>query len=236
MKKNNMLRLASVLLVAVLLTTSLVSGVFAYYMSTDNTSDEARVAKWGVVIEYDNVDMFKTTYETGNETVVSSTTEDVVAPGTAGDLTGITITGTPEVDVKVEQKAELTLTGWTLPDGTEYCPIVIKVGDEEIKMTTTVAAFETAVENAIAAKSVERYEANSNLAADADDSVDVNDDVVVSWYWDFDDNDTAKDTALGNAAAGLTLNADGKWVSDGTGAAKAATIKLAITTTITQID
>ena len=46
MKKNRMMRLASILLVCVLLTTSVISGTFAKYTSTVAATDTARVAKW----------------------------------------------------------------------------------------------------------------------------------------------------------------------------------------------
>ena len=47
MKKNRMMRLAAFLLVCVLLTTSVISGTYAKYVSTTTDSDSARVAKWG---------------------------------------------------------------------------------------------------------------------------------------------------------------------------------------------
>ena len=47
MKKNRMLRLASALLILTLLTTSVIGGTFAKYVSTGSVSDTARVAKWG---------------------------------------------------------------------------------------------------------------------------------------------------------------------------------------------
>ena len=50
MKTNKMMRLASVLLVAVLLSTCAISGTFAKYVTTKEASDSARVAKFGVTI------------------------------------------------------------------------------------------------------------------------------------------------------------------------------------------
>ena len=50
MKKNRMMRLASVLLVLTLLSTSVISGTFAKYVTSDQASDTARVAKFGVVV------------------------------------------------------------------------------------------------------------------------------------------------------------------------------------------
>lgn len=118
MKKNKTMRLASVLLIAVLLTTSIISGTFAKYVTTGETSDEARVARFGVVVTGSG-DLFSTTYKkvsngngpsTATEdekpftalTVESSNTDNLVAPGTKND-TGLklAVTGKPEVDVKI---------------------------------------------------------------------------------------------------------------------------------------
>ena len=51
MRNNRMMRAASALLVAVLLTTSTISGTFAKYVTEKEVSDTARVAKWGVEID-----------------------------------------------------------------------------------------------------------------------------------------------------------------------------------------
>ena len=81
MKKNTMMRVASALLVAVLLSTCAISGTFAKYVSTATGTDTARVAYWGFgldsSIEIDN--LFEAVYQT---TVASVNGEDVIAPGT----------------------------------------------------------------------------------------------------------------------------------------------------------
>lgn len=125
MKKNKMMRLASGLLVAVLITTSTISGTFAKYVTADIAEDSARVAKWGVVVTADGT-LFGKTYlnATGDTpgaddadpatiTVKSSNDEKVVAPGTKND-TGISasISGKPEVDVRV-----MVAVRGLLPDG-----------------------------------------------------------------------------------------------------------------------
>lgn len=87
MKKNKMMRTASVLLVLTLLTVCVISGTFAKYTTTADGTDTARVAKWG--FESSSVelnDLFSKTYKgaadgAGN-TVVSE--DDVIAPGTSG--------------------------------------------------------------------------------------------------------------------------------------------------------
>lgn len=224
MKKNRMMRLASMLLVAVLLTTSTISGTFAKYVTTDGASDTARVAKWGVTIKTTGK-MFGDAYKDGvvnftaDEEVdtirVQADTEgtNVVAPGTNGTLAAYDIEGKPEVDTEVTYTAELTLANWEI-DGVEYCPIVFNVNGAEIKFVDSVANLETAVEEAIVA-ATKNYHTNDDLS-------DVEDDLVVTWAWEFevDDATNIKDTALGNQAA----------------EGSAATIKLDTTCTIAQVN
>ncbi len=123
MKKNRMLRLASALLILTLLTTSVIGGTFAKYVSEGSVSDTARVAKWGVEIKtsgtlYSDAYAIKDAADSkGNLpaawaaspsadsiTVAASTQNDnIVAPGTKSYDHGLSfsISGTPEVAVKV---------------------------------------------------------------------------------------------------------------------------------------
>lgn len=111
MKKNKMMRLASAMMVMTLMTTSVISGTFAKYVTQDSAQDKARVAKFGVVVEAEgtlfNDEYEKTSSIVGGEdtlSVVSKTEgENVVAPGTenVGEIT-FSIKGAPEVDVKVD--------------------------------------------------------------------------------------------------------------------------------------
>lgn len=84
MKKNTMMRVASVLLVAVLLTTCAISGTYAKYVTSATSSDSARVAYWGFSgTTFSIEDLFSTTYTN----VKSNDTDDVIAPGTDGSAT-----------------------------------------------------------------------------------------------------------------------------------------------------
>lgn len=84
MKKNKMMRAASALMVATLLTTSVISGTFAKYTTSANTQDGAHVAVWGFKPTTINIsDLFKNAYDS----TVKSGDEyqcDVIAPGTTG--------------------------------------------------------------------------------------------------------------------------------------------------------
>ena len=63
MKKNKMMRIASVLLVAVLLSTCAISGTFAKYVTTDSGSDSARVAKFAFTVSENGTDFTTTDAE-----------------------------------------------------------------------------------------------------------------------------------------------------------------------------
>ena len=222
MKKNKIMRIASVLLVAVILTTCAISGTFAKYVTSGSGSDTARVAKFGVTVT-GTADTFKETYAKNDDsftlaanTVVS--TEDVVAPGTSGSMAAFTLSGTPEVAVRVAFTGRLELGDkWVDSTSHYYCPIEITVGDTTFKGTTYASAdeFEAAV-NAKIATFTQNYEAGTDLS-----SIDVSANApAISWKWAFTGNDDVKDTYLGDQAA------DGK----------AATISLSVKATVTQID
>ena len=240
MMKNKAMRIAAGVGVTTLLTMSVISGSFAKYITSGTGTDSARAAKFGVTVTA-NGTMFASEYATDDEavgtiakSVISSGGEDdhVVAPGTKGELLNATITGKPEVAVKVSYEPTLTLNGWEYTDddsnlSTEYFPIIFKVGDKKygitgmkdsagIKITNgsaNVEALKTAVENAIRAYS-KNYAANTDLALVAPDYVNV------SWEWAYNGNSDEKDTYLGDQAA----------------ANKASTVELSMKTTVTQID
>ena len=243
MKKNVMMRIASILLVCVLATTCGISGTFAKYVTKAESEDNARVAKWGVTIT-GATDMFLEEYDKdlalSDKTVVSAddeTINDLVAPGTEGTLTKFDISGEPEVAVRVTYVVDtFELTGWTA-DGDEYCPIIFKVvnhgvakllyiGGTDINGVdiTNVAELKAAVSAAIVACKAD-YEAGANLA-------DAEDDLVVSWMWQFD-----------HLAAGF-LGADGQNDEDDTHLGNwkmndplnPPTINFKVTCFITQVD
>lgn len=238
MMKNRAMRMAMGTGAAVLLTMGVISGSFAKYITSGNGTDSARAAKFGVTVTA-NGTMFAGEYATDDEgvgtivkSVVSSggTDDHVVAPGTKGELVNATITGKPEVAVKVSYEPTLDLKGWAYVDESglsEYFPIIFKVGDKKYGITgmkdstgakiangsANIEGLKTAVENAIRAYS-KNYVANTDLALVAPDYVDV------SWEWAYSGNSDEKDTYLGDQAAEN----------------KAATVELSLKTTVTQID
>lgn len=123
MKKNKMMRLASWLLVLTLLTTCIISGTFAKYVTSDEAEDTARVAKWGVTTTisgalfgehyFSNDDtsqnQISTTYTGSVDSIKQGTPTkgdggNIVAPGTKSENMIINISGIPEVEGEVAVK------------------------------------------------------------------------------------------------------------------------------------
>lgn len=120
MRKNKMMRLASGLLVAVLLTTSMISGTFAKYISEASGEDSARVAKWSFQVGGKDIaaknevtfDLFATIVDTvlvdGQEVADTDVDEQLIAPGTKGRF-DIVLTNASEVTAKYAIAFEETI-------------------------------------------------------------------------------------------------------------------------------
>lgn len=225
MKKNKIMRLASGLLVAVLLTTCAISGTFAKYVTSAESSDSARVAKWGVTVSTTGNTFGGAYFNEANGNGVStsfvasthsvhSAGGNVVAPGTKGTLAAFAVTGQPEVDVKVTYVATIELANWNT-GSEDYFPIIFTVKDitgntetyglsytTATKKSDTIANLIIAVEEAIEANTT-YYETLTNLST-------INDDIVVSWEWPFSTSaaNDVKDTALGDLGTAPTISID----------------------------
>lgn len=179
MKKNVMMRVASALLVAVLMTTCAISGTFAKYTTTASGSDNARVARWGFTKNTLTVDMFDGSYTN----VQSGDSWNVLAPGTTKTTTidFQPAEGTPEVaytfDVTVNVEILNDVSGY-LAD-----KLVWTVNGENVGNYTNIQAKIDALYN-------------GTIAA-GDNPVDL----VIVWTWAIGttDADHESDTALGNA-------------------------------------
>ena len=227
MKKNTMMRVASALLVAVLLSTCAISGTFAKYVTSADVADTARVAKWGVTVTA-NGSLFEQQYandgtvetdKDGNAiayTVVSAAADDVVAPGTANaEGLKFSIKGTPEVAVNVDFNIT-NVSDVVLPAGdyldyttgnnaadkfnqaTDYYPIVYTLKQNGTEVKAGTLAEIEAYLNGIEGN----YPANTPLDTTFGD-------YTLTWAWVFGDaaNNQA-DTVLGQAAAGIEKNTD----------------------------
>ncbi len=235
-KKNWTLRAAVLMLALVLITSCFVGGTFAKYVTSKSGTDSARVAKFGVTVTA-NGDVFAKEYDTNDQAVVGTiaksviSTDKVVAPGTTsnGDFVAATITGTPEVAVRVSYKLDATtlqLENWKDGDGQFYCPLVFKVKTPDGNTVISGMEFQTAeamkaaLVNTVAAYTKD-YAPGTDLSGKAADTL------AISWEWPFETGTDAdkpannvKDTFLGDEAA----------------AGRAATVSLTLATTVTQID
>ena len=204
MKKNTMMRIASVLMVAVLLSTCAISSTFAKYVTSGSDGDTARIAKWGVRVSVSAQDAFTYQYDkkedsdiTIAKTVISASGQDdsgnvtngddVLAPGTSGVLLQqAQVTGTPEVAVNVSRTADLDIGDKWEVDDVFYCPLIIN----------GISGLDYASADDFEADVARSLTTSDNYAANAG----VESNVTVSWSWAFDGDDV-KDTALGNKAA-----------------------------------
>ena len=224
MKKNAMLKIAAILMVAVLLTTCAISSTFAKYVTAGDEviTNQARVAKWGLSItaatpatgaadDDGNIKLFLNSYDGGSDLSVKGDSEAIViAPGTSNssDAFTITLAGTPEVAYKLIVEADLSLSGWTTTEG-YYCPLAITVDGAATPIYgnsyDTAEEFATAVENAIAAAILGTTVAKGSdgkytlsYAPLTEVPASAKDGVSVSWAWAFDDTVTGNPAGIDN--------------------------------------
>lgn len=234
MKKNKMMRAASFLLVAVLLSTSVISGTFAKYVTTATGSDTARVAKFGVEVKA-ITSIFNTQYAgTDAVTVLSSNSDKIIAPGTTGEAVAFTITGSPEVDVNVDVTlgafTRVTLPAGDYPDYTTantadmyaapvYQPVEWTLKKEGVAVSGCENVGLDVIQTYLTGTLSNDYQVEGGEFAA------INGTYSLAWNWDFNGNDQA-DTVLGQIAAGK-IPAPAGYV---------ANESFALTITVTQID
>lgn len=199
MQKNAVRRLLLLCFCLSMITASLVGTSLAKYTTSATGSDSARVAKWGVVVEANgNGDIFSNEYRAGSSNNVDifkeSTTEiseeaskgdaavtivnsvlsvndKIVAPGTYGNMARVTLSGKPEVAVRVEYKVDVDLgDNWKDKSGNFYCPIEILIKEQSYtfkilqgSIDDTAEDFEKAIKNYMN-KYTKEYPPNTDLS------------------------------------------------------------------------
>lgn len=188
MKKNKMMRIASVLLVAVLMSTCAISGTFAKYVTEATGSDSARVAKWDFKVNNTTAnsnnftfDLFKTVNDSdGNaETDIKYTDGTIIAPGTKGSFE---IVLKNDSEVTAEYVIDYTVTN------TNNIPVVFSLDGQDWKSNINELDVTTPV----------------TVAIDATAPT-----ITVHWMWAFDGNNDEGDTTLGLAGEAV-LKVDAK--------------------------
>lgn len=207
MRKNKMMRIASALLVAVLLTTCAISGTFAKYTTSVTSHDEARVAYWGWDATSLTIDMFDNSYDQ----VLSSGEVDgftnVIAPGTAKTTTfafGYTNYKTdkiqaPEVDYTFTVNATITGDYDSLDANTNFYWTLKAPGASDATKYQTVAELLAAVKALSGDASGTKTYTAGNLPTTFTSADEV---YTIGWAWEFGTGIAAEDeadTAMGNS-------------------------------------
>ena len=205
MKKGLMIGALAVLLGVVGYTGG---QTFAKYISTvELPSQSATVAKWGLTANAVATEMFGTKYNEVADTVAKVTTTDsglvvkaatstgnIVAPGTSGQMT-ITLSGQAEVDAKVTFAA--TLVDISLDT---YHPI-----SWTVTRATNGGAATKEVDAKVGAE-VESYFDGLTFKYQAAETL--NEVFVVSWVWAFEQGHDVEDTKLGKGEGDASLQFD----------------------------
>ena len=194
MKKNNVMRIASALLVAVLLTTCAISGTFAKYTTSSTGNASARVAKWGfdapATINFDN--LFLAEYKNG----AVSSDEDVVAPGTSGSVTITLVANGDVTETEVAYRFDATIAKSNETDDALLAKLVWKLNDQ-------IVGTEGTFDDLVAA--INELDGNYYPGEEGPDATTLK----ISWEWPFYENETAdtEDTNLGrtDAKVGITF-------------------------------
>lgn len=221
MRKNKMMRAASGLLVATLLTTCVISGTFAKYTTTTSGSDKARVATWGFTqsstINLD--DLFMGTYTN----VQSGNAEDVLAPGTtSSDTFDFTYAGE---QAKPEVKYQFTVS----TDGSEIDAdlksnpnILWKLDNGEWgNWDALMASIKLLSGDASGTKAYDPGELPTAFNAKAANTH------TITWKWIFDENATDKEATTANNDVNDTKMGNAAELDD---------VNISISITATQID
>ena len=202
MKKNNAMRLASVLLVLTLLTTCVISGTFAKYTTSTTGGDKARVAYWGFgQAAATTIDLFDGQYANVKSSGEVDGFSNVVAPGTEKSTTfafgytnynANTITA-PEVAYTFTVNP--TITGdYDELDANNSFKWTLKKGGATATEYNTVADLLAAIK----ALSGDPSGSKTYNPGDLPAAFSANEVYTIGWKWAFDGNDAA-DTTLGNS-------------------------------------
>ena len=251
-KTGKTMRVAGLLLALVLVTSCFVGGTFAKYVTSGTGADHAKVAMWGVkVTAHGEGDIFADKYDQiagKDDTVaVAGGKYKVIAPGTKKeDAAVVTLSGTPEVAVKVTYNADsFALTGkweykYTDDRGTEhtefYCPLTFKItgminGVKETKTINcmgdgmnSVKDVQDAVKAAVASFS-ETYAPNTDLSTMGGNGL------KISWEWPFEGGASSKQTDVKDTYLGDLATATDTASHDTIPA-----VYVVVTATVTQVD
>ena len=232
MKKNWTVKVAALMLALTMITACFVGSTFAKYVTRAEGQDEARVAKWGIIMSATGEPGFKPEYASDSAfqglTVKSDNGDKVVAPGTKGDGVTVTIQGTPEVAFELaldlSRTQDIVLPKGDYTDYTRYYmndqgvwgyhdPLTLTEDYHPIKYTLAIdipgigtASKTGTLEEIVAA--LNSFANSDNLTMQFAPGTSVEGSITLSWEWPFEQGMDAADTYLGNVAAGVVTDAN----------------------------
>lgn len=175
MRTNKTLRIASVLLIAVLMTTCIIGGTFAKYTTSVEATVKANTATWSVKVNGDittiDIDLGSTTNRASDDNVV----DGVIAPGTKGSF-AFALKNESQVTAEATIKLDVT----ALPS---YIVLTQGEGGDAVTLTPTD----------VAGKKIITLDAVTfNVKGESPKTEET---VTVNWAWAFgesvNDNDNA---------------------------------------------
>ena len=242
MKKNYMMRIASVLLVVVLLTTSIISGTLAKYTSLASGTANARVAKWSIKIEDADIaaantesftfNLFDTIVDsvTVNNDTISTSSESDVATAASGENYKIIAPGTAGYfEINIVNNSEVTAEysiDWSIENSL----------DIPVQFSTDGSTWYNDI-NSLNTNTMLSYEDSNNEGK-----------VTIYWQWAFENNGyytTATDMSttgddydsyLGALAASATTDVSGSYVTSGDTSGVMPILSVTASVTVTQVD
>ena len=219
MRKNKMMRAASGLLVAVLLSTCAISGTFAKYTTSVSSGDSARVATWGFTQStIDLTNLFKDAYDQNVQG-----TADVIAPGTKNSATFKFSYNGQQTKPEVAYKFTVDTQGSTIDKDIKDNPNIVWKLDNgnEGNWQQLLASIKALSGDPSGSKDYTAGELPAGFTA-------ADDEHTISWEWKFEKTGNGV-TAPDTTTQDTTDTAMGNKETLGT-------VNLKITVTATQID
>lgn len=230
MRKNKMMRAASGLLVAVLLSTCAISGTFAKYTTSTDSTDKARVAVWGfnkdAVAE---LDLFDSSYGT---TVKAADNDNLIAPGTTKTGTFSIINNAAATKPEVSYNFTVSVAGSEIADTIKNNPNILwkldngtfgtweKLMSDILSLSGTNTTYVSGTTEAV----TKQYNPDEVPGAFVNGKTH-----TITWKWIFDENATDKETGTSNNDIGDTEMGNVAVTTD-------TNVVVKITVTATQID
>lgn len=180
--------ITSIALILTLISTSLLGGTLAKYVTSIEGIEEARTAQWGVDFTTTGMLFQKAYINDDGQVTVSGGSDFVIAPGTEGYMGGITITGIPEVAFELTfDFGSSEAYNWNYPLGENlyYEPVIWTIKNHDTKYI-----YEGNFENMLDVF-------NSELFIFYPGGPIPNISLSFAWKWPFEGNDEG-DTYYGN--------------------------------------